>query len=143
MIFGVAVVESMYGSENTVTAAILSAILVPMYNLLAVIALSVFGEKREHDWKKVIGNIVKNPLILASVLGILFSCAGIRLPQAVETTVSDLAKLATPIAFLILGGDFRFFKGKRELKNSGLGHFCKNDCAACGNDSHYYQYGVS
>lgn len=125
VIFGVAVVESMYGSENTVTAAILSAILVPMYNLLAVIALSVFGEKREHDWKKVIGNIVKNPLILASVLGILFSCAGIRLPQAVETTVSDLAKLATPIAFLILGGDFDFSKVKGNLKTAGWVIFVK------------------
>lgn len=119
VIFGVAVVESMYGTENTVTAAILSAILVPMYNFLAVIALSVFGEKREHDWKKVIKNIVKNPLIIASVLGILFSYIGIQLPQAVETTIGDLAKLATPIAFLILGGEFDFSKVKGNLKTAG------------------------
>lgn len=116
VIFGVAIVEKMYGPENTVTAAILSAILVPMYNFLAVIALSVFGEKRERDWKKVIGNIVKNPLIIASVLGIVFSYVGIQLPQAVETTIGDLAKLATPIAFLILGGDFDFSKIKGNLK---------------------------
>lgn len=45
VIFGVAVVENMYGSANTVTAAILSAVLVPMYNFLAVIALS-FSEER-------------------------------------------------------------------------------------------------
>mgnify|MGYP002793451884 CR=1 FL=1 len=116
VIFGVAIVEKMYGPENTVTAAILSAILVPMYNFLAVIALSVFGEKRERDWKKVIGNIVKNPLIIASVLGIVFSYVGIQLPQAVETTIGDLAKLATPIAFLILGGDFDFSKVRGNLK---------------------------
>lgn len=119
VIFGVAIVEKMYGLENTVTAAILSAILVPMYNFLAVIALSVFGEKRERDWKKVIGNIVKNPLIIASVLGIVFSYVGIQLPQAVETTIGDLAKLATPIAFLILGGDFDFSKIKGNLKTAG------------------------
>lgn len=119
VIFGVAIVEKMYGPENIVTAAILSAILVPMYNFLAVIALSVFGEKRERDWKKVIGNIVKNPLIIASVLGIVFSYVGIQLPQAVETTIGDLAKLATPIAFLILGGDFDFSKIKGNLKTAG------------------------
>lgn len=119
VIFGVAIVEKMYGLENTVTAAILSAILVPMYNFLAVIAFSVFGEKRERDWKKVIGNIVKNPLIIASVLGIVFSYVGIQLPQAVETTIGDLAKLATPIAFLILGGDFDFSKIKGNLKTAG------------------------
>ena len=51
VIFGVAVVENMYGSANTATAAILSAVLVPMYNFLAVIALSFFGGKRERDLK--------------------------------------------------------------------------------------------
>ena len=119
VIFGVAVVENMYGSENTVTAAVLSAILVPMYNFLAVIALSVFGERREHDWKKILGNILKNPLIIASVLGILFSYFGIHMPKAAETTLGDLAKLATPIAFLILGGDFDFSQVKGNLRMAG------------------------
>lgn len=119
VIFGVAVVENMYGPENTVTAAVLSAILVPMYNFLAVIALSVFGERREHDWKKILGNILKNPLIIASVLGILFSYFGIHMPKAAETTLGDLAKLATPIAFLILGGDFDFSKVKGNLRMVG------------------------
>ena len=105
VIFGVAVVQNMYGVKSTTTAAILSAILVPMYNFLAVVALSIFGEKRETDWKKIILDIVKNPLIISSVLGIIFSLLGIRLPTAVDTTVQDLAKLSTPIAFMILGGD--------------------------------------
>lgn len=120
VIFGVAVVQNMYGSEHTTTAAILSAILVPMYNFLAVVALSIFGEKRETDWKKIIGNIVKNPLILASLLGILFSLIGLKLPTAVEVTVQDLAKLATPIAFMILGGDLDFSKVKGNLKTASV-----------------------
>ena len=119
VIFGVAVVENMYGSANTATAAILSAVLVPMYNFLAVIALSFFGGKRERDFKKVIIGILKNPLILASVLGIIVSLSGIKLPKAADTTLNDLAKLATPIAFLILGGDFDFSKIKGNLKTAG------------------------
>lgn len=116
VIFGVAVVQNMYGAKSTTTAAILSAILVPMYNFLAVVALSIFGEKRETDWKKIILDIVKNPLIISSVLGIIFSLLGIRLPTAVDTTVQDLAKLSTPIAFMILGGDLDFLKVKGNLK---------------------------
>lgn len=116
VIFGVAVVQNMYGVKSTTTAAILSAILVPMYNFLAVVALSIFGEKRETDWKKIILDIVKNPLIISSVLGIIFSLLGIRLPTAVDTTVQDLAKLSTPIAFMILGGDLDFLKVKGNLK---------------------------
>ncbi len=116
VIFGVAVVQNMYGAKSTTTAAILSAILVPMYNFLAVVALSIFGEKRETDWKKIILDIVKNPLIISSVLGIIFSLLRIRLPTAVDTTVQDLAKLSTPIAFMILGGDLDFSKVKGNLK---------------------------
>ena len=116
VIFGVAVVQNMYGVKSTTTAAILSAILVPMYNFLAVVALSIFGEKRETDWKKIILDIVKNPLIISSVLGIIFSLLEIRLPTAVDTTVQDLAKLSTPIAFMILGGDLDFSKVKGNLK---------------------------
>lgn len=116
VIFGVAVVQNMYGVKSTTTAAILSAILVPMYNFLAVVALSIFGEKRETDWKKIIFDIVKNPLIISSVLGIIFSLLGIRLSTAVDTTVQDLAKLSTPIAFMILGGDLDFSKVKGNLK---------------------------
>ena len=119
VIFGVAVVENMYGSANTVTAAILSAVLVPMYNFLAVIALSFFGGKRERDFKKVLVGILKNPLIIASVLGIIASLLGFKLPKAADTTLNDLAKLATPIAFLILGGDFDFSKVRGNLKIAG------------------------
>ena len=120
VIFGVAVVQNMYGSKSTTTAAILSAILVPMYNFLAVVALSIFGEKRETDWKKIIMDIIKNPLILSSMLGVVFSLLGIRLPTAVDTTVQDLAKLSTPIAFMILGGDLDFSKVKDNLKLSSV-----------------------
>lgn len=118
VIFGVAVVQNMYGPKSTTTAAILSAILVPMYNFLAVVALSIFGEKRENDRKKIILDIIKNPLIISSVLGIIFSLLGIRLPTAVNTTVQDLAKLSTPIAFMILGGDLDFSKVKGNLKTA-------------------------
>lgn len=118
VIFGVAVVQNMYGPKSTTTAAILSAILVPMYNSLAVVVLSIFGEKRENDWKKIILDIIKNPLIISSVLGIIFSLLGIRLPTAVDTTVQDLAKLSTPIAFMILGGDLDFSKVKGNLKTA-------------------------
>ena len=116
VIFGVAVVQNMYGVKSTTTAAILSAILVPMYNFLAVVALSIFGEKRETDWKKIILDIVKNPLIISSVLGIIFSLLGIRLPTAVDTTVQDLAKMSTTIAYMILGGDLDFSKVRGNLK---------------------------
>ena len=81
VIFGVAVVQNMYGVKSTTTAAILSAILVPMYNFLAVVALSILRRKRgRQTGRRLFLIIVKNPLIISSVLGIIFSLLGIRLP---------------------------------------------------------------
>lgn len=69
---------------------------------------------------QIILDIIKNPLIISSVLGIIFSLLGIRLPTAVDTTVQDLAKLSTPIAFMILGGDLDFSKVKGNLKTASV-----------------------
>ena len=42
VIFGVSLVTNVFGAEEAAAASILSAVLVPMYNVLAVIALTVF-----------------------------------------------------------------------------------------------------
>lgn len=125
VIFGISIVENMYGVEATAVSSVLSTILVPMYNFFAVIVLAVYGGNREKDWGKIIINIIKNPLIIASTLGIVVSLLGISLPVPVEKTLSNLAVIATPIAFLILGGDMDFSKVRGNLKTAGWVIFVK------------------
>ena len=106
VIFGMPMAETLCGG-NMATTSLLVAIVVPMFNVLSVIALEVFRGGKI-DVKKILLGIVKNPLIIASLLGFIFLLAGIRLPAPIEKAVVDLAGIATPFALFLLGGALEF-----------------------------------
>ena len=116
VIFGMPVASSIYGDGNIGTTALLIAIIVPLFNLLAVISLEVFRDGNI-DFKKIIHGIITNPLIVASVIGISFILLNIKLPIFIEKSVSDISKLATPLSLILLGGSFSFSDIKEYLKN--------------------------
>ena len=108
VIFGVSLVTNVFGAEHAAVASVLSAVLVPMYNTLSVIALAVYTSGERVKLGPTAMKVVKNPLIIATLLGIAVSFAGLRFPAFLETSINDIAKLATPLALIVLGGDFRF-----------------------------------
>lgn len=116
VIFGVTIVTNLYGSEHAAMASLLSAILVPMYNVLAVLALELFTHGTRPNLGQTVRKVLQNPLILATLLGIAAALCQVPFPQFLETTLSDLAKLATPLAFLVLGGQFDVGKIRGNLK---------------------------
>lgn len=107
VIFGMPVASSIYGEGNIGSTALLIAIIVPLFNLLSVISLEVFRDG-DINFKKVIKGIITNPLIIASVLGILFVLLNFKLPTFLEKSISDVSKLATPLSLILLGGSFSF-----------------------------------
>ena len=76
-------------------------------NILAVITLETFRGGKPSVKKMLIG-IAKNPLIIASVLGVAFNLLNIPLPSAVHKTITDLGKVATPLSLVALGASFTF-----------------------------------
>ena len=115
ILFGAPLVFGVFGQQGMGTVSVISAFVVPLYNMLSVAALETFSQGRV-NLNKILKGIVKNPLIIASVLGILCLVAGVPLPQAVEKTVSDLGKVATPLGLVSLGGFFKFSDTKRFFK---------------------------
>lgn len=124
VLFGLPLVLSLCGEENAGVPTILIAVIVPMYNFLAVIVLEIFRGGKINIMKIVKG-IITNPLILASLLGIIFLLLGIKLPTAIEKSVSDMSKIATPLALFILGGSFKFEYIQGNLKQIIIGVFGK------------------
>lgn len=119
LIFGLPVAESFYPDGSlSGKASVLIAIIVPLFNGLAVIALEMFKEKRQNGIKMFL-DILKNPLIIGSALGfvaLFLKEAGFLLPDAVYKTVSDLSAAATPLALIALGASLDFSKIKGESK---------------------------
>lgn len=103
ILLGVPIATVICGEGNIGPVALAASVVVPLFNFLAVITLSVNND-RKVEWRGMFLNIVKNPLIGASVLGLIFVFAGIELPVFAESTLRDLGRVATPLSLVILGG---------------------------------------
>lgn len=114
-LFGLPVAESIYGVEGVAKVSMLIGIIVPLYNIIAVILLEYYSGK-EVNWKKIIKSTLKNPLIIGCVSAALCIKMGINLPRPIYKTLSDLAKIATPLSFVILGASLKLGNMLKNLK---------------------------
>ena len=104
---GVPLVGYIYGDNSTGLASMMVAIVVPLFNILAVFSLERFrGGKL--SLKKLIIGVLKNPLIIGCAIGIICMIFKIKFPKFIETSISDIAKIATPLAIIVLGASFTF-----------------------------------
>ena len=60
------------------------------------------------DFKKILKGIATNPLIIASALGIGMNLLSVPLPASVQKSITDLGRIATPLALVVLGAGFQF-----------------------------------
>lgn len=124
LLFGVPLGLSIGGNEGAVLAAVVASFYVPVINMLSVISLYAFSEAENKNIKSALLGIVKNPLIIGGVSGLIFSLIrnsiGFEMPAILDTTLFNIKSAATPVAFLILGGDLKFGNMLRNVKFSAL-----------------------
>ena len=116
VLFGIPISTALFGDTAAGLASILIAVIIPLYNVLAVISLELFNGKKPNLGKILIG-IITNPLIIGSVLGIVFVVLKLSIPKPIYDTITDLSSIATPLAFVILGASFSFGDVRRYIKN--------------------------
>lgn len=102
VLLGLPIVQALFEGQDLGVTSVIIAVVVPIFNVLAVVTLEVFRGGRV-QWKKVVVGIAKNPLILASLLGFGCMALGIQLPVFLHTAVKNLATAATPVALVVLG----------------------------------------
>ncbi|MBR5290748.1 MAG: AEC family transporter [Erysipelotrichaceae bacterium] len=124
LLFGVPLGLSIGGTAGSTLAAVVASFYVPVINMLSVISLYVFSESKDKNLKAALIGIVKNPLIIGGVSGLLFSVVrntiGFEIPTMFDTTLNNIKSTATPFAFLILGGDLKFGNLLKNIKLSAL-----------------------
>ncbi len=117
-IVGFAIISKLFGSYALGKAAIVLAFILPLYNVLAVIVLTVpFRKERKLNLKSTLIEIVLNPLIVAVIVGLPFSYLKIKIPSVLNLTAGFLAELALPLALVGIGGSLNLQNIK---KASGL-----------------------
>ena len=107
VIMGIPIAQELVGAENLGSITVLIAVIVPLFNIFSVFLVEHFRGGRV-SIRKMLIETVKNPLIVGSVVGILFQLLHIRLPGLLEKAVSSLGGIASPLQLFLLGAFFRF-----------------------------------
>ena len=115
VLFGLAIADSLYGKESLGTVSLLTAIVIPTFNVIAVILLEYYSGN-EVNKIKLIKQVFKNTLIIATLTAIVFLVLKINIPKPVYKAIGDISKIATPLAFLILGAGLKFGNILKNLK---------------------------
>ncbi len=140
-ILGLSLASALGGEEAESVAAVASAFAIPLFNILGVIALTVFSkpeDEKSHSLGSVLRSIVKNPMILGAFAGM--ACLLVREVQSavlgdvvfsvkedlsvIYTSVNNLKSITTPLALVVLGAQFKFSAVKgmfREILAGTLG----------------------
>ncbi len=125
VLIGLVLANALGGSEAEGVAAVLAAFIVPLFNVLAVFSLSVFMKDESQvrpSFGRLMIKIVKNPLIVGALAGLLalcvrmlqthiVGCVAFSLERDIPFLFEGMAMLkqvATPLALIILGGNFEF-----------------------------------
>lgn len=112
-ILGLPLVNYICGS--TAVASAMVAVVIPMFNILAVVSLERYRGGNV-NLKKLLKGVVTNPLIIGCAVGALFLALDIQMPAFLEKAVSDVSKIASPIAMIVLGASFTFSSVKGCMK---------------------------
>ena len=97
------------GIGSLALMGVLLGISVPLVNVLAVTALARSAPEGPEGRRGpgVLGAIVRNPLIIATVTGLAGNLAGLSLPAPVDATFSRIAAAAVPLGLLAVGAALR------------------------------------
>ena len=136
---GIPLAEALFGDATV--ASLMAAFSIPLYNMLSIIALTIFREGE--DGKRMgaldcIKGIITNPLIISIFIAIVLNLGfnGLEtlldkdLSRYIPSVTSDdssifkfisktilyIAQLATPLSLFVIGGQFTFSSVKK-LKN--------------------------
>lgn len=139
-IIGIPLATMLGGEPARAAASVVAAVSVPLFNILAVISLTMFDHEdgQKINVKNILYKIVTNPLIIGVVSGLIVcginSLIGLdtmkKLLHPVDEngndlreglyfvykTIKDLGGIATPLALVILGGRFEFSAVKKLWK---------------------------
>jgi malate permease and related proteins len=116
---GLAIIFNAYGDSGLTRAGILLGFLVPVLNFFAILAL-VLPHQQRASTRTLVKQIILNPLILASLAGILWSYFHLPMPTILDRSLNIATGMTLPLALLSIGGSFSLEKLKGDVLKAAL-----------------------
>ena len=137
-IIGIPLANALGGGDAMMMTAMLSAFSIPAFNIFSVISLTIFMKGKENgkiDLKGICLNILKNPLIIGVVSGLVFLglrqmqldlLGGIRFSLSRDVkplyqALCSIKDITSPFALIVLGGQFTFSAVKGAFREIAIG----------------------
>ncbi|MFT4192858.1 MAG: hypothetical protein QM617_15200 [Comamonas sp.] len=105
--FGIAVSSLFFAPPVSSLVVLALALCLPAVNVVAVVALAWWSGQRPQAGA-VLWSLAKNPIILSSLGGLLWSASGIPLSQAIATSLDIIGRSALCLGLLCVGGGLHF-----------------------------------
>ena len=103
-----AFVQNVYGEAKIVALMVIGA--VPLYNVASVVILMLLrpeqGKLNRVILKNTLKGVIKNPLILGILAGMIWAMLKIPQPVIMKKSISTFSAAATPLGLLALGASF-------------------------------------
>ena len=106
-ILGIPLMEAMFGETGILVYSLAVPVVIPMNNVLAVVALSAPAGKKAGAGK-ILKDIVTNPLIVACAAGAVCLLLNIRFPSIVEDALGKVAGITSPLSLIVLGASLKW-----------------------------------
>jgi len=100
---GLAAGGMLLGDEGLQLTAIAVAIMVPLLNLLCIVMFALVADESRIDPGRMLKAIVTNPLIVGSVLGVLWGYFEIGFHPLLAGVLEPLSNLALPMGLMTVG----------------------------------------
>ena len=117
VIMGLPITINIFGKGKAAATAALIMIIVPLFNVLAVITLEYYRGGKT-TVRSLVVRILKNPIILGAIAAIVCLLLGIKIPATVNGVISSMSETCSVMAMIILGASFNpvgVTRGKRNL----------------------------
>nr|WP_315463553.1 AEC family transporter [uncultured Rhodoferax sp.] len=99
---GLAIAERIAGPQGLQLIAVLIGVCVPLFNVAAVWPMA------RHAERGLVGEVIRNPLIIATVAGLISNLAGFRMPLWLEPTVTRLGAASLAMGLMAAGAGMQF-----------------------------------
>ena len=104
------ILQGTFGVAALQLGAIAIAFLVPISNIVAVIAILMLGHKAERrDMKRaILAEIARNPLLVALLIGVLVNILNVPVPAFISQAAALVGAGALPLLLLSIGASLKF-----------------------------------
>jgi hypothetical protein len=109
---GLAAASALFGTDGVALLALAIAVMIFPVNILSIAVLARHAQARQAGGTPGLSaltiEMIKNPLIISSVVGLSLGAIGISLPAVIGPVLDILAKAALPLGLIAVGAGLNF-----------------------------------